>query len=385
MSTKINKGDHVRFMSMTGGGVVVGFAPNNVVLVKDDSGFELPVLRNEVVVVSPGSTIAPRPSIDQALKPSQSRLGSMDLPEEMAPATPTAEPEDLRIRPKRAGGEKLTALVAFLPDDVNKLGDSEYEAYLVNDSNYDLYVSYALEDRETGLRELIFSDWVAFDSVSFIERFSPDELSAHRRIAVQIIPAKRDESYRGKPGIDAVLKVDPSRFFRKHAFVDNDFFDEEAILFTLIDQDDTPSHPQIDPAELRQKMLSKQESESKNQKQKPQNKAAKSEALVIDLHHHSLLDDTRGLEPKDILLYQLETVRKTLKEQAQQYGKKIILIHGKGEGVLRNEVRKLVSREFPCCTMQDASFQEYGFGATQVVVHQHPQHEKKTRGSRQRR
>lgn len=44
-------GDKVRFLSETGGGVVSGFQGNNIVLVEDEDGFQIPVRTNDVVVV----------------------------------------------------------------------------------------------------------------------------------------------------------------------------------------------------------------------------------------------------------------------------------------------------------------------------------------------
>ena len=45
-------GDKVRFLSDIGGGRVAGFQGNNIVLVEDEDGFQVPTPRNEVVVVN---------------------------------------------------------------------------------------------------------------------------------------------------------------------------------------------------------------------------------------------------------------------------------------------------------------------------------------------
>ena len=50
-------------------------------------------------------------------------------------------------------------------------------------------------------------------------------------------------------------------------------------------------------------------------------------------------------------------------------GMKIIFIHGKGDGVLRNAVVHELRYRYKSYTYQDASFQEYGYGATQVTIH----------------
>ena len=49
--------------------------------------------------------------------------------------------------------------------------------------------------------------------------------------------------------------------------------------------------------------------------------------------------------------------------------RKIVFIHGKGEGVLRAEIEKQLKSRYRHCEYQDASFQQYGFGATQVTIH----------------
>jgi len=45
-----------------------------------------------------------------------------------------------------------------------------------------------------------------------------------------------------------------------------------------------------------------------------------------------------------------------------------VFIHGKGEGVLRNALLKELRTKYKGCRSQDASFREYGFGATMVTI-----------------
>lgn len=90
--------------------------------------------------------------------------------------------------------------------------------------------------------------------------------------------------------------------------------------------------------------------------------------IEIDLHIHELLDSTAGMDNFAMLQYQLDAVRQTMKSHCRRIGQKIVFIHGKGDGVLRKEVRKLLAKEYASCDVQDASFLKYGFGATQVTV-----------------
>ena len=82
-----------------------------------------------------------------------------------------------------------------------------------------------------------------------------------------------------------------------------------------------------------------------------------------------LLDNTAGLSNKEMLDCQMKEFRRVMDENQKNKGQKIVFIHGKGEGVLRSELLKELKRVYKNCTYQDASFREYGFGATMVTIH----------------
>ncbi len=92
--------------------------------------------------------------------------------------------------------------------------------------------------------------------------------------------------------------------------------------------------------------------------------------IEIDLHIHELVDSTVGMDNYTMLQFQLDTVRKAMKAHRRRIGQKIVFIHGKGDGVLRKEVRTLLAKEYASCDVQDASFLKYGYGATQVTIRQ---------------
>ena len=71
----------------------------------------------------------------------------------------------------------------------------------------------------------------------------------------------------------------------------------------------------------------------------------------------------------DIKEYQLGVFRKILAAHIKHKGQRIVFIHGKGEGVLRNAMIQELKHKYKNCSFQDASFQQYGFGATMVIVH----------------
>ena len=88
----------------------------------------------------------------------------------------------------------------------------------------------------------------------------------------------------------------------------------------------------------------------------------------IDLHLHELIDSEKGMSNFDKLSLQLKTVRKELETAIAKKQQKIIFIHGRGEGVLKRELRTLCSK-YPV-EFHDASYTEYGMGATEVIIFQ---------------
>ena len=77
-----------------------------------------------------------------------------------------------------------------------------------------------------------------------------------------------------------------------------------------------------------------------------------------------------SLSNTDMLNVQLDKFREVMEANKKKLGQKIVFIHGKGEGVLRRALLDELKRKWPHCAVQDASFQEYGFGATQVTIKQ---------------
>lgn len=85
----------------------------------------------------------------------------------------------------------------------------------------------------------------------------------------------------------------------------------------------------------------------------------------IDLHIENLLDNATNLTNTEILLKQLSNFKNTFSKAKAKRIQKLIIIHGVGEGVLKNEIRSFLSRQ-EHIEYFDASFIDYGKGATEV-------------------
>lgn len=167
-----------------------------------------------------------------------------------------------------------------------------------------------------------------------------------------------------KPAIDVQFRLDSVKFYKLHVFQENIFFDTPALLYTIVENDEVAR-----PLVISSKRLKEQMYKEEKIVVVPQKKREKEDGtLVIDLHADVLLETTTGMNSTDILHYQIDEFKKVMMEHRKHKGKKIIFIHGKGEGVLRQALIHELTYRFRPCTYQDASFQEYGYGATQVII-----------------
>ena len=90
--------------------------------------------------------------------------------------------------------------------------------------------------------------------------------------------------------------------------------------------------------------------------------------LEVDLHIEKLVKNTRGLSNTEMVEIQLRTVKQVLFENRSKKGLKIVFIHGVGKGVLKTEILKLFSKQFPTIKILDANMAKYGVGALEVVI-----------------
>ncbi|WP_294818568.1 Smr/MutS family protein [uncultured Flavobacterium sp.] len=93
--------------------------------------------------------------------------------------------------------------------------------------------------------------------------------------------------------------------------------------------------------------------------------------LEVDLHIEKLVPNKKGMSNYDILTLQTETAKRQIEFAIRNRMPRVVLIHGVGEGVLKAELDFLLGR-FEGITFQDADYQKYGLGATEVYIRQNP-------------
>ncbi len=375
-------GDKVRFLNDVGGGTIVGFQGKDIVLVRGDDDFDIPVLRRELVVVTTNALNiarpAPAPLPEEAVSKGARAL-LHDIDEADADTTDAdTEPADrpVTFRPRaleRAGADVLNVFLAFvrLRGDEQSAGigladpDARFEAYLVNDCNYTLRCTLLRHDGPAV--SVAFEGEVEANTKLPLADITRDKLGEWERLSFQAVLFKRDKLFKPKAPLNVGLRVDTTKFFKAGAFARTAFFDADALLLPIAEGDRPVRSVFVDAAEMKDVLTAPAVRQPRSARPAEERRSAEG-ILEIDLHADALLDVTTGLSANDILQHQLAKFREAMDALLASRGGRVIFIHGKGDGVLRTRLRDELRHRYKRCRFQDASFAQYGFGATLVTL-----------------
>lgn len=354
-------GDIVRFLNAVGGGRVTRIE-DKMVYVEDNDGFEMPVLMRECVVVDPDGGIVPK-----------KKFGSNEPSKYEAPAVTMAAPAVTKPATEAvetAEGNELNVVLGYEPDEIKHLNTTGFTAYLVNDSNYYLFVAYSTRG-DRGDWQCRYAGVIEPNMQEPLESLTHEDLPERERISVQYVAYKEGKEFRLKNPAAVEFRLDATKFYKVHCFHDNEYFDTPVIAYDIVKNDAPQRQTVIDSGRLEEAM--RQKKESRKPESRPVKKHAhgggKNEIIEVDLHISELLDTTAGLTNGEMLEVQLDEFRRVMAENVKHKGQKIVFIHGKGEGVLRKSLLDELRRKYKNCEATDASFREYGFGATLVTIH----------------
>ena len=351
---KLNIGDTVRFLNTVGGGKVKSLLNKQLAMVEDEHGFDVPVLISECIVVESAGN---------------EKMGQVPSEKEIEAKVVSPKPEvkieEKEVPKETVEGEQITACLAYFPTDAKNLSNTDYECYFVNDSNYYLFFNYM--SRENNAWKSRYNGLVEPNTQLFIEEFDKSQLNDIEKVCVQFVAFKHNKSFRFKNPCSVELRVDTVKFYKLHCFRENDYFDDNALIYYIIRNDVPERELLVSAGDIEQAMKEKQQADRRAQPQRIEKKE-KNPVIEIDLHINQLLDTTVGMDNAAILDYQLNKFHEVMNENLKKKKQKIVFIHGKGDGVLKNALLKELKNRYKKCYFQDASFREYGFGATMVTI-----------------
>ncbi|MBI9059654.1 MAG: DUF2027 domain-containing protein [Labilibaculum sp.] len=340
---QINIGDKVRFLNDVGGGTVTRIVDAKTVMVlNEEDEFEIPSLKTNLVVVESAN------GGDTAPAKQNTALGKS--------STVSDQKNALFV-------EKEEIYAAFTPRESSDPTDSPLELYLINDTNHILLYNYYHEMGD-GL-EGITAGNLNPKSKIILREYDKKELNELSNCHFQIIYYQQGKSSIKTP-LNREIKLQAVKFHKSSSFRETAYFHQDSFLHKLTGELLEYKIEELSNKEFKQAIREKEHS-GKSASSQPKVKSS-SDILEVDLHINALIDSVTGLSNADILEYQLNKFHEVLRQSQHEKGKKIVFIHGIGNGTLKQRVQNELKRKYRKHYQQDASFKEYGWGATMVTI-----------------
>jgi hypothetical protein len=343
----IKVGDRVKFLNDVGGGIVTAFIGKNRAKVKNEDGFEVPYPVSKLLRVD-----------DPALNKPDRTAEGRESPSVSTPSLPKKKKTKGKII---KGKDSPDFYFCLVPDDVRNILSGEIGLYLVNDSNFTLL--YRFSHLKEGEYETIQRGLVHPNSKKELEVIDQSEFSDLPEYGFQLIFFRNGEEELQLP-ITKTFKVNPVKFYKEKSFLPNSFFKTDALIYQISANILNTEIDKLTDEDFRKVIRLKEKSEPAPAVQK----SRPPEIVEVDLHIHELVDNAEGLKNREIIEIQLEKVEREMRQAIQFRAKRIVFIHGVGQGVLKQEVARLLKSQFPKYEFHDASFKEYGYGATMVIL-----------------
>jgi len=321
MSVPFIIGDVVRPLNETGEGTVTGFRKDGSVLVTLQDGFEIPFLVKQIVLIRRNA-------------------------EEKVSSNPVISS---KIQSLPADSVHL-----LLSSEAALRNETQLGLHLVNSFKDAVYVT--LHGIEGKMHRMISSAVVGAKQVVKLTTMPMKDLLAFDRLFVQVLfmPAASDTIPSTQSAVirhQIPALADPASWIMQEAIA------ARGLHFKVCGGNAQPEEKKkTEPSAKTQPAVQREEyllSERDGYHE-------------IDLHIEELIEDTAGMDNAAIIQHQLRVFGKCVDEARTRRLWKFVAIHGVGKGVLRDAVRNRIKDEG--LQFQDASYQRYGYGATEVLM-----------------
>jgi len=317
MSTHFYIGERVRFLETKGEGIIKSFRGNEAI-VEDESGFDWPTPVSKIV-----------------------KIFSDKEPQKQF--VPEKDYKQINLE---------NALYLFIPEKEEKNRTKKIK--ILNNCGYDFLVAVFYSEKNNHKR-LFFNQIKVKTNTEF---FEIEDFNDLKSIKIQLIPVP-EKSSEVFGIIEETIKINNSILLGDET---PSYHNSIAIagFFRVLINEKTINDS------LLEKNLEKINLDvlSKNKNYKTINTNYKEE-LIIDLHIEELIENSTKMSAGEKLNFQLNSFEQHLTNAFSNGYKKLIVIHGVGKGVLKeNIIEKLKVYSF--AKHKDADYNRFGYGATEI-------------------
>lgn len=410
----LKRGDRVKFLNDTGTGTVTRIIDKEMVMVRTDDGFEYPVLGSELIkgggefmkLTSSQNYGEHQSDNDYTGEETELPLTAVFQASKSAGVVRTADSVQKREeRDERKERDEVSGVleqepdifIAVVPFDHSEPVGGEVSLFIINDSEWSLLYHCAMV-KESKIVHTISAGTIEPGIKVNSGDFHIDDLFGTDG-SVELTAIAYGERINESAGLfRSLIKPGKEHLSKRSTYIENDFFDEDAFIVRIkkrrIEGDnrrmtgnnkwaavDDSNRKNDDKENARDnggrersfeagvKAKISEERDIKGVDKPPAGKKdGRKLPREIDLHIGEIVDNSNELTPGEIINIQLARFRTSLEGAIISRERSVVYIHGAGEGKLKHEIRRIIDREYTACSYQDASFREYGYGATLVII-----------------
>ncbi len=321
-------GAYVKFIDEVGGGYITKVIDQETVQIELEDGFDVDAkIRSLVIDPSRSKNIVKtvsKPAIKESVK-TVSKTINVNASSEKTPINTNVE-------------------LHFIE---NK---SSFDIVIRNGQA--LKVKICLFTNQNGKYSLLHEVELFSGSYKEIGGFNPGSCSS---LIAEMIWMESDNLHK-RPPVSTSIKIKTARFYKNNSFKYRAWLDEKSIVETIYEEENIFHKLSTDNHSFFKEETVKGPKFSKSHK--------RISTEEIDIHIEELVDDYRQLSNGEIVSIQLDAVSSKIEHCLKHRIGELVVIHGRGSGTLREEVRRLIKSYG--LTYSDGSFQKYGAGATLV-------------------
>jgi len=317
----MNIGDRVRLIHGTEEGIIRRIKGNRIIEIEIEDGFLIPVLKNEVVIISASE----KENFD-------------DIVEEIHHPPHDEYPKIIE-----------TSDILLAIEQVN----IKLTLWLINHTNNTILFSVHAE-----IQDELFG--LSHGELKAGAYAKIDEWELTRQDEWPILHIKVLEHFRKIANLpDTIsLRFNLTQKILRKTPAPIPSMGRNGILFSIIHES-----PKPDPQSIKEALFT-----GESEKIVKDQSISHRKPIKIDLHIEEIVNDYSAIESDDILPIQLNHFEKKLEEAVIQGYEHITFIHGIGNGSLRNAIHKKLSNYPHIKYFEDAQKEKFGYGATKVYL-----------------
>lgn len=326
----MNIGDKVRLVHGREEGIIYAFLPGNVIEVEIEDGFRIPVLRNELVTISPVE---------------KQRMEKVPVGQSIAPQ------KDKIVSRQTAFSEKGIYL-AFV-----SINDKTVTAHVINNSDWTLpfTATAQFENKHTGLASGVLQARTS-------QKLTELEMKDFESWPVFVFNFLyfREGNFSAVTPLQKKLKCRAQSFYKSKGRAP--VLAKDAFVFQLDEENLKKEELSVNKdvtEQIRTSLMGGGNSVG-IELNKPES--------VVDLHIEKLVENISSISKDEILKKQLSVFETSLEQAIGNGMEEITFIHGAGSGALRDELHRRLGKNQHVQYYKDAQKEKFGYGATLVKI-----------------